>query len=398
MSVRKRTWTTSKGVEKEAWIVDYVDQTGKRRLKTFTKKKVADNFAATANVEIRAGVHTADSASITVAEAGNFWIETCERAGLERATVDAYRQHLRLHIEPYLGRLKLSQLSAPMVREFEDKLARGDMPEGASPLPRSTAMVRKIRVSLSALLSDAQERGLVSRNVVRELRRSRKRGKERQAEKRQKGKLKVGVDIPTREEIKAIVEAATGRWRPILLTAIFTGLRASELRGLRWADVDLDKRELQVRQRADRYHTIGKPKSDAGERTVPLTPIVVNTLREWKLACPKGDRGLVFPTGSGNVEAHSNIVHRGLAPTLVAAGVIDDTGTAKYTGLHAFRHFYASWCINRRAEGGLELPPKVVQERLGHSSITMTLDVYGHLFPRGDDSAELAAAEKSLLA
>jgi len=414
MSVRKRAWATSKGVEKEAWIVDYVDQTGKRRLKTFAKKKAADNFAATANVEIRAGIHTADSASITVAGAGKLWIETGERAGLERATIDAYRQHLRLHIEPYLGRVKLSQLSAPMVREFEDKLARGDMPEGASPLPRSVAMVRKVRVSLSALLSDAQERGLVSRNVVRELRRSRKRGKERQAEKRQRGKLKVGVDIPTREEIKAIVEAATGRWRPILLTAIFTGLRASELRGLRWADIDLDKRELHVRQRADRYHAIGKPKSDAGERTVPLTPIVVNTLREWKLASPKSDKGLVFPTGAGNVEAHSNIVHRGLGPTLVSAGVAypatdaagkplvakdgDPIMLPKYTGLHAFRHFYASWCINRRAEGGLELPPKVVQERLGHSSITMTLDVYGHLFPRGDDSAELAAAERSLLA
>ena len=62
---------------------------------------------------------------------------------------------------------------------------------------------------------------------------------------------------------------------------------------------------------------------------------------------------------------------------------------AKYTGLHALRHFYASWCINRRADGGLELPAKVVQERLGHSSIMMTMDVYGHLFPRGDDSAEL---------
>jgi integrase len=414
MSVRKRAWTTSKGVEKEAWVVDYVDQAGKRRLKTFTKKKAADNFAATANVEIRAGVHTADSASITIREAGRLWLETGENAGLERSTLDAYRQHLRLHIEPYLGNLKLSQISAPMVREFMDRLARGDMPEGAAAEPRSPAMVRKVRTSLSALLSDAQERGLVSRNVVRELRRARKRGKERQAEKRQKGKLKVGVDIPTREEIKAIVEAAAGRWRPLLLTAIFTGLRASELRGLRWADVDLDKRELHVRQRADRYHDIGKPKSDAGERTVPLTPILVNTLREWKLACPKSELGLVFPTGAGNVEAHSNIVHRGLAPTLVAAGVVvpeigpdgkpsrDDEAKpvmqAKYTGLHAFRHFYACWCINRRVDGGLELPAKVVQERLGHSSITMTLDVYGHLFPRGDDSAELAAAERSLLA
>jgi integrase len=406
MSVRKRAWTTSKGVEKEAWVVDYVDQTGKRRLKTFARKKAADSFEATASVEIRAGVHTADSASITVAEAGNLWLETGERAGLERTTLDAYRQHLRLHIEPYVGKVKLSQLSAPMVRNFEDKLARGDMPEGAASEPRSPVMVKKIRTSLSALLSDAQERGLVSRNVVKELRRSRKRGKERQAEKRQRGKLKVGVDIPTLDEIRAIVGAATGRWRPLLLTAIFTGLRASELRGLRWADVDLEKRELHVRQRADRYSAIGKPKSESGERTVPLTPNVVNMLREWELVCPKSDLGLVFPTGAGNPEAHSNIVHRGLAPTLIKAGVVVEkkgpdgkaVTRAKYTGLHAFRHFYASWCINRRADGGLELPGKVVQERLGHSSIMLTMDAYGHLFPRGDDSAELAAAEGSLFA
>lgn len=70
---------------------------------------------------------------------------------------------------------------------------------------------------------------------------------------------------------------------------------------------------------------------------------------------------------------------------------------AKYTGLHSLRHFYASWCINRRAAGGLELPPKIVQERLGHSSNLMTMDVYGHLFPRGDDSAEMADAERALL-
>jgi integrase len=66
---------------------------------------------------------------------------------------------------------------------------------------------------------------------------------------------------------------------------------------------------------------------------------------------------------------------------------------AKYTGLHALRHFYASWCINRKADGGLELSPKIVQERMGHSSITVTMDVYGHLFPRGDDSGAGAGRE-----
>jgi len=67
-------------------------------------------------------------------------------------------------------------------------------------------------------------------------------------------------------------------------------------------------------------------------------------------------------------------------------------------GLHAFRHFFASWCINPKERGGRELPAKVVQGLLGHTSIVMTLDRYGHLFPRGDDRAELAAAARALLA
>src|SRR5262249_61549032 len=91
------------------------------------------------------------------------------------------------------------------------------------------------------------------------------RKKPRKAERRKKHKLKVGVDIPPPAEIKAIVGKLDGRWRPLILTAIFAGLRASELRGLRWEDGDLKRAELHVRQRADKYKTIGKPKSAAGQ-------------------------------------------------------------------------------------------------------------------------------------
>lgn len=401
MSIRKRTWKSPEG-EKTAWVVDYVDQGGKRRLKTFERKKDAEDFHATAKVEIKAGIHTADSSSITVAEAGELWLAACVNAGLERTTIDAYRSHVHLHINPFLGRRKLSALTVPMISEFETKLRTGTDTEK----PRSLAMVKRVRSDLGALLSNAQESGLVARNVVREMRSGRRRGKERQAERRAKPKLKIGVDIPTREEIKEIVSALYGHWRPLLLTAIFTGLRASELRGLRWPNVDLAKRELHVRERADEYKQLGRPKSGSGERTVPLTPIVVTVLREWKLQCPKGELGIVFPTAKGGIAGLPSIIRRGLVPAQIATGVtIDVAGAhgsvvkrAKYPGLHALRHFYASWCINRQADGGLELPPKVVQERLGHSTIAMTLDVYGHLFPRRDDSEELAAAERALLA
>jgi integrase len=219
-----------------------------------------------------------------------------------------------------------------------------------------------------------------------------------QRDKRSKSKLKVGVDIPTPDEIKHIVHAATGRSRALLITAIFTGLRSSELRGLRWVDVDLKKGELHVRQRADRYNEIGKPKSESGERVIPLGPLVVNTLKEWRLACPKGELGLAFPNTLGKIWDHADIVTRYVWPTMVAAGVVDTRGEPKYSGLHALRHFYASWCINRKADGGLELPPKSVQVRMGHSSIVLTMDTYGHLFPRTDDGSEMAEAEKLLLA
>jgi integrase len=413
MSVRKREWYTERqkkliaegqdpGDKQTAWVVDYSDQHGDRHIKTFDRKREADAYAATVSVNIADGVHTPDSKSITVAEAGRKWIETGENAGLEPTTIEQYQQHLKFHILPYLGKLKLSQLTPPLVRDFEDALRSGRTAPGqearADAGPRSSAMVRKVIGSLGSLLADAQERGLVAQNVVRGLRGRRKRGKDRSAEKRVRGRLKIGIDIPTMDEIRAIVAHVEGRWRPLLLTAIFTGLRASELRGLTWRDIDLRKNEVHVRQRADRFNQIGPPKSHSGERTVPLSPIVANTLREWKLACPKGELNLVFPNGSGNVESHANIVNRALIPIQTAAGIVDKQGNAKYGGLHCFRHWFASWCINREADGGLELPPKTVQARLGHSSIVMTLDRYGHLFPRGDDGAELAAAEKALFA
>lgn len=411
MSVRRRTWTNGKGEEKTAWVVDYVDAKGVRRLKTFKLKKLADAFATTASVEVRDGTHVADSDSATIATAGKFWLASCADNGLERSTLDQYRQHLDLHIVPLIGGTLLSKLTVPTARSFEDKLRE----QGRSP-----AMVRKVLVSLGSLLADAQERGLVIRNAVREKSRARTKGKERRQERRRKGKLKVGVDIPSPGEIKAIVGALEGRWRPLLLTAIFTGMRASELRGLSWQDVDPDRSEIRVHQRADRFNEIGQPKSEAGERAVPVPPLVINTLKEWKLACPRRETGvtgtdgepvkeryLVFPNGQGKVESLANIINRGLIPVQIKAGVADPTGEvdkdgkrvmrARYTGMHALRHFYASWCINRPQDGGLGLPAKVVQERLGHATIVMTMDVYGHLFPRGDDADELAAAERNLL-
>ena len=288
MSVRKRTWKSPSGETKEAWVVDYVDQHGDRHLKTFAKKRDADAHHAIVGVAVRAGTHTADSKSVTVAKAAELWLESCEAAGLERTTIVAYRQHAELHIVPILGAL---QALATDRARWCAASRTGCAGTGARRPWCARPAARSARI-----LADAQERGLVAQNVVYSLRKNRR---SRRADGN--GKLKIGVDIPSPAEMRAIVGAldtAAGRFRPLLLTAIFTGLRASELRGLRWDDVDLKRGELHVRQRADRYGKIGRPKSEAGERTVPLPPMVVTALREHRLACPRNERTSSSPTAA----------------------------------------------------------------------------------------------------
>jgi len=380
MSVRKREWVTRKGEHRAAWVLDYRDRQGKRRIETFAKKKDADARASEVAVDIGAGVHVPRGTSITIAQAGENWIAESEKNKLERGTVFQYRGLLDHHIEPFIGSVKLADLTGPQVASFERALHDAGVSE---------AMRRKAMVALSSILRLAVNQGEVNRNVAE--------GHRVKTNKRAKRKLEIGKDIPSLDEIRAFISALDKRTRPFFLTAIFTGMRASELRGLKWANVDLKKGEIHVRERADMFHDIGHPKSAAGERAIPIGPMVVNTLKQWKLACPPGEHDLVFPTTRGGVQSASNIRQRALIPLMRKAGLVDKKGGAKYTGLHALRHFYASWLINPKELGGQALPPKVVQERLGHSTLAMTMDTYGHLFPRGDDARQLREAELALL-
>ena len=291
MSIRKRKWVTRRGEAKEAWIVDYTDQQGDRHIETFERKKDADARRATVEVNVRQGTHTAPSKSITVAEAAEGWIKRVEAEGRERGTIKQYREHANLHIVPRIGRLKLAHLTPARVEAFRDDLLAN----------LSRPLARKVLTSFKSMLKVAKHAHVAADVSI-------KRGK------RSERKLEVGRDIPATGEIKRLIGAANDlRRRTLLLTAALTGLRASELRGLRWVDVDLKAGELHVRQRADRYNAIGAPKSASGVRTVPLAPEVLSALKEWKLACPKGEADLVFPTASGQGRAAREHVARSRA-------------------------------------------------------------------------------------
>jgi integrase len=381
MSVRKKILrsTTPEGepVETLWWIADYTDGSGKRHQERFKRKAEAAAHEEKQKVAVRAGTHVSLDNDLTVAGLADKWIKRVEANARERTTIRQYRSHIKYHILPRIGAVKLAKLTKGHVEAFRDGLLDGDKAPS-----RPTA--RKVLTSLKSMLKIVHCSHLADNVRI-------------EASKRDKHKLEPGRDIPTPAEVKRLIEAAKDKPKlcALLKTATLTGLRASELRGLRWSDVDLKAGEMHVRQRADCFGVIGAPKTDSSRRTVPLGPDLLLTLKNWKLQCPKGELDLVFSTATGAVDSHANIL-RSLVAIMKAAGIVTKSGTPKYT-LHSFRHFFASWCINPKDRGGRELPPKVVQQLLGHSSIMMTLDIYGHLFRDETDKKELAASERVLL-
>jgi integrase len=367
MSIRKRTWRAEKATEeKSVWIVDY-RHNGKRHIKSFGKKAEAVAWDAQTKQEKRHGLHTANS-KLTVAALLEMWIADCRAEGLERSTIEQRGQYARDHINPHIGSVRVSQLTTPMVNSLADKLRDGT--------ELAPATCKKVIVTLGTALAFAQDRGLIAQNVAAA--RSKKR---RSNDRHTAAKLKAGVDFPTKPELKALIDTAPSRWRPFIVTAIFSGLRASELRGLRWEDVDLDAGLIHVRQRADAWGTIGSPKSKAGTRDVPLVPLAVNALRQWRVQSAPG-RELVFCTRSGKPYALTNVRKKVWVPLL-------QQNEMRTYGFHSLRHAAASLFIE------LGWSAKRIQDVLGHSSITMTFDRYGHLFPQHDlagDMAKLQAA------
>jgi integrase len=159
-----------------------------------------------------------------------------------------------------------------MVEDFADSLTQ----------ELSWQRANRVLTALKMILNAAQDRGLAGQNIAARVKLD--------EDERDKRPLSVGIDVPSKAEVQAIIGAATGRARPRLLTLIFAGLRASELRGLIWADIDFERRILSVRQRADWWGAIGRPKSRNGYRDIPLPPLVLNALREWRLVSPRGTR------------------------------------------------------------------------------------------------------------
>lgn len=401
MAVRKRSWKTASGETHSAWVVSYRDAEKKQRQKTFKRERDADAWEAQTKVDVKKGLHRPDSTSITIKEAGALWIERAKGDELEPGVIENYERALRLHIEPILappkapgrwdgqfGDVKLSQLTGPMCERFKRELVKRNAHDRfGKPIENRTISRVTARIMFEhfkAILKEAQALGLLAFNPAQAV--------SIKSKERDQIPLRIGVEIPDRPDIKAILAASTGVWHQLFLVAAFTGMRSSELRALSWPSVDLDRHIIRVWQRADKQCRVGKCKTGAAYRDIHIPHVVVDELRRWKVSCPTSRQDLVFPSETGTILWHTNIVQFAWSPLQKRIGMKRLDGKHKYK-FHALRHFYASLMIDRG------ITPKRLQAMLGHAKIATTMDTYGHLFPANrDETAQIENAVASVLA
>ncbi|WP_434075967.1 site-specific integrase [Moorella naiadis (nom. illeg.)] len=226
--------------------------------------------------------------------------------------------------------------------------------------------MRYIHVVLHEALSQARESGLILQNPVEA------------AKPPRHPKKKVQPLNP--EQVKRLLETAKGdTLYPAFLLALGTGLRRGEILGLRWQDLDLQKGTLQVRQsliRTREGFKFEEPKTEKSRRQIPLPPSVVAALKRHKAWVNQNklifgsdyeDHDLVFPVENGRPRDP-----KGFADHFNR--LLDKAGLP-HIRLHDLRHTHATLLL---LEG---VHPKVVQERLGHSTVSITLDIYSHILP-----------------
>ncbi len=248
---------------------------------TFRTKRDADVFLARVRTDIERGVWVdPEAGKITVREYAIRWLR--ERPNLRPRTVELYEGELRLHILPVLGDLELSQLSSGRVRTWHADMLTGDRP--------GKSTVAKCYRLISSIMATALEDGLIGRNpcVLKNA------GVERPRER----------PIATVDEVFALAEAIEPRYRTLVLTATFTGLRLGELRALKRKRFDLLHMTVQVveqlQELSDGTLVTGPPKSDAGSRVVSIPPAMLPELEAHLGAwCLPGEDELVFPGAQG---------------------------------------------------------------------------------------------------
>ena len=284
------------------------------------------------------------------------WLATWCNNMAPRTRAD-YAAMFRRHLTPELRARKLASLTSADIQHFVNQLVASGLG------PRSVAMAHG---AIRACLNKAVKLGKLPRNVARDAELPRKVHKE--------------LTIFTAAEARRFCEAVRDdKWEALFVLMIHTGLRPGEALGLKWSDFDGHALRIQrsLVRVAGREAFLEDTKTPKGRRLIPVGPQVLDVLQqhrrrqvEWRLRLGSSyeDRGLIFANEFGGFADVHNITSRHFKPILKRERLPP-------IRLYDLRHS----CATLLLEAGEH--PKVVQERLGHSSIVLTLDTYSHILP-----------------
>jgi integrase len=327
--------------------------------KTFPTLAAARAWRSDAQTALRRGTLRAPTQT-TLREAADTWLAGVKTSAVRNRSGDPYKPSvirgyeasLRLRVLPEFGAKRLSALTRNDVQDYADRLV-------AQGLDAST--VRNALMPLRAIYRRAVARGDIAINPTRELELPAVRGRRER--------------IATPDEARQLIAALPERDRALWATALYAGLRRGELQALDWQDTDLNTALIHVRRSWDRKAGPIEVKTTAGKRKVPLPSTLRALLLEHHLHSGRPDAGLVFTNAAGRPFDSSTVVDRARRAWTGA--------NLEPIGLHECRHTYASLMI---AAG---VNAKALSTYLGHATIAITLDRYGHLMPGNETQAGL---------
>ncbi len=280
----------------------------------------------------------------TLHESYQQWIKSKSNT-VRPGTLTDYELTFRLHILPVLGDKKLSDITPGDVQAWVDSLSDKQL---------SPASINKAYRYLKNLLNKAVSNEEIDRTPCHDL-------------DVPSGTRRTVSDILRLEEVQKVLEVADESLRPLVAVLAYGGLRIGEALGLRWKDIDFEARCIRIEETWTKNNTWSTPKSSAGRRAVPMTPRLGAILNDAynKSGCPSPET--VIFSGDGKRPYDRSNVRRKFNKALNKAGV-------RHVRIHDCRHTYST---NMLACG---CSIKALQNALGHSTATLTLDTYSHYF------------------
>lgn len=340
-------YTDANGKQKNVYGKNY-DECRKKLIEALSNKDKGLNF---------------DAGNLTVGEYLNRWLVDSVQDTVRKNTYERYEQLVRIHIIPIIGKNKLAKLSPTHVRGlYREKLEAGLSPRS----------VQYIHTTLHKALKQAVMDALIPRNVTEAVKSPKPVSKE--------------IRALNRDEVRSFLEAAkTDRLYSLYVLAISTGMRQGELLGLKWQDIDFESGKLSVRRSlvtTKNGLAFSDTKRKKSRRSIKLSQIAIEALRihrkeqnEERLQCGDWqDSDLVFPKPNGEPTTKRPLTGTPFKGILKRAELPENI-----TFHEATRHTCATLLLSRGVH------PKLVQELLGHATISITLDTYSHVLPGMDD-------------